>query len=287
MRGLLDFTRMTGDLVKAMRALPAADRRRHRRRVRRRGRDDRDRLRPAARHPARRRSRSCSRASAWPAATWALRDAAAHHRPGTRRRAAVHGPLDERARRASAWGFFNRLVRARGAGRGGAGRSPAELAAGPNFAHAMTKKMLDQEWDMSVDAAIEAEAQAQAICMQTQDFQRAYRAFVRRKNRPEFEGGFAHVDTSPATTCRRATQWPEFASRCPNGTTRGAERGLGLLDRRSQPAWDERPCVRADETLDVRGAAARASRDRARAGRGHGPGARQSRAAARLQRPDS
>ena len=51
----------------------------------------------------------------------------------------------------------------------------------------MTKKMLDQEWDMGVDAAIEAEAQAQAICMQTRDFERAYRAFV-EKRRPEFEG---------------------------------------------------------------------------------------------------
>ena len=51
----------------------------------------------------------------------------------------------------------------------------------------MTKKMLDQEWDMSVDAAIEAEAQAQAICMQTRDFERAYQAFV-EKRRPEFEG---------------------------------------------------------------------------------------------------
>ena len=61
------------------------------------------------------------------------------------------------------------------------------LAAGPNFAHAMTKKMLDQEWDMSVDEAIEAEAQAQAICMQTRDFERAYRAFV-AKQTPVFEG---------------------------------------------------------------------------------------------------
>jgi enoyl-CoA hydratase/carnithine racemase len=51
----------------------------------------------------------------------------------------------------------------------------------------MTKKMLDQEWDMSVDEAIEAEAQAQAICMQTRDFERAYRAFV-EKRRPQFEG---------------------------------------------------------------------------------------------------
>jgi enoyl-CoA hydratase/carnithine racemase len=84
------------------------------------------------------------------------------------------------------WGFFNRLVEPEALGEE-AGALAASLAAGPNFAHAMTKKMLDQEWDMSVDAAIEAEAQAQAICMQTRDFERAYRAFV-EKRRPEFEG---------------------------------------------------------------------------------------------------
>jgi enoyl-CoA hydratase/carnithine racemase len=84
------------------------------------------------------------------------------------------------------WGFFNRIVEPQALGEE-ARALAAELAAGPNFAHAMTKKMLDQEWDMSVDAAIEAEAQAQAICMQTQDFERAYRAFV-EKRRPEFEG---------------------------------------------------------------------------------------------------
>ncbi len=84
------------------------------------------------------------------------------------------------------WGFFNRLVEPEALG--SEARALAEsLAAGPNFAHAMTKKMLDQEWDMSVDAAIEAEAQAQAICMQTRDFERAYQAFV-EKRRPEFEG---------------------------------------------------------------------------------------------------
>jgi enoyl-CoA hydratase/carnithine racemase len=84
------------------------------------------------------------------------------------------------------WGFFNRLVEPEALGEEASGLA-ASLAAGPNFAHAMTKKMLDQEWDMSVDAAIEAEAQAQAICMQTRDFERAYRAFV-EKRRPEFEG---------------------------------------------------------------------------------------------------
>jgi enoyl-CoA hydratase/carnithine racemase len=67
------------------------------------------------------------------------------------------------------------------------GAEEAELAAGPNFAHAMTKTMLNQEWDMGLEEAIEAEAQAQAICMQTRDFERAYRAFL-DKRRPEFQG---------------------------------------------------------------------------------------------------
>lgn len=62
-----------------------------------------------------------------------------------------------------------------------------ELAAGPSFAHSMTKRTLHQEWNMSVDDAIEAEAQAQAICMQTADFERAYQAFV-EKRAPVFEG---------------------------------------------------------------------------------------------------
>jgi enoyl-CoA hydratase/carnithine racemase len=63
----------------------------------------------------------------------------------------------------------------------------AKLADGPTFAHAMTKKCLHQEWNMSIDEAIEAEAQAQAICMQTKDYGRAYRAFV-AKEKPVFEG---------------------------------------------------------------------------------------------------
>ena len=62
-----------------------------------------------------------------------------------------------------------------------------QLASGPNFAHAMTKNQLNLEWDMPLDEAIESEAQAQAICMQTSDFRRAYEAFVRRE-RPEFRG---------------------------------------------------------------------------------------------------
>ncbi len=87
---------------------------------------------------------------------------------------------------AERWGFFNRLC------------APeellaqtqalaAELAAGPIFAHGMTKKMLHQEWNMGIDEAIESEAQAQAICMATNDFHRAFHAFA-AKQKPQFEG---------------------------------------------------------------------------------------------------
>lgn len=84
------------------------------------------------------------------------------------------------------WGFYNRLC-------------PSEslmsetmvlarnLADGPTFAHAMTKTQLNSEWDMNLDAAIESEAQAQAICMQTKDFARAYHAFAEKRT-PRFEG---------------------------------------------------------------------------------------------------
>ena len=61
------------------------------------------------------------------------------------------------------------------------------LVVGPTFAHGMTKTMLHQEWAMTIDQAIEAEAQAQAICMQTQDFHRAFHAFA-AKQKPVFEG---------------------------------------------------------------------------------------------------
>jgi enoyl-CoA hydratase/carnithine racemase len=84
------------------------------------------------------------------------------------------------------WGFFNRLVAA-DALADEARTLAAQLVAGPNFAHAMTKTMLNQEWNMGLDQAIEAEAQAQAICMQGQDFHRAYHAFV-AKQKPVFEG---------------------------------------------------------------------------------------------------
>ena len=85
-----------------------------------------------------------------------------------------------------AWGFLNAL------------HDPAELlakvqqsardlAGGPTFAHGMTKTMLSQEWSMTIDQAIESEAQAQAICMQTNDFRRAYEAFA-AKQKPAFGG---------------------------------------------------------------------------------------------------
>lgn len=85
-----------------------------------------------------------------------------------------------------AWGFHNKVVPA-GALLTEAGALAAKIAAGPNFAHMMTKTMLAQEWSMSIEQAIEAEAQAQAICMQTADFERAYTAFV-AKEKPVFEG---------------------------------------------------------------------------------------------------
>lgn len=88
------------------------------------------------------------------------------------------------AEEAERWGFLNRLA---DPVEDAAAEFAARLASGPTFAHAMTKTMLDQEWDMSLPAAIEAEAQAQAICMQTQDFERAYHAFL-AKERPVFEG---------------------------------------------------------------------------------------------------
>jgi enoyl-CoA hydratase/carnithine racemase len=87
---------------------------------------------------------------------------------------------------AERWGFHNRLV-APDALLAEARSLARSLAAGPTFAHAMTKAMLHDEWDMGLDQAIEAEARAQAICMETEDFARAYRAFVERKT-PVFEG---------------------------------------------------------------------------------------------------
>lgn len=90
------------------------------------------------------------------------------------------------AEEGAAWGFYNRLVEADQLEADAIGLA-TQLADGPTFGHMMTKTMLGQEWSMSIEQAIEAEAQAQAICMQTQDFKRAYDAFV-AKEKPKFGG---------------------------------------------------------------------------------------------------
>jgi enoyl-CoA hydratase/carnithine racemase len=87
---------------------------------------------------------------------------------------------------AERWGFYNRLCEP-AAVLADAQALATSLADGPTFAHSMTKRCLHQEWNMGIDEAIEAEAQAQAICMQTRDYGRAYEAFV-SKAKPRFEG---------------------------------------------------------------------------------------------------
>jgi enoyl-CoA hydratase/carnithine racemase len=84
------------------------------------------------------------------------------------------------------WGFYNRLIEADQLVEQAVSFA-AQLAEGPGFAHMMTKTQLIQEWSMTIEQAVEAEAQAQAICMQTLDFGRAYTAFA-SKSRPVFEG---------------------------------------------------------------------------------------------------
>ena len=84
------------------------------------------------------------------------------------------------------WGFFNRLCTTETL-LGDASALARDIAAGPTFANGITKTMLHQEWAMTIEQAIEAEAQAQAICMLTEDFSRAYNAFV-AKSKPRFEG---------------------------------------------------------------------------------------------------
>ncbi len=87
---------------------------------------------------------------------------------------------------AERWGFFNKLCEPEQL-LADAKVLAQSIASGPTFAHAMTKRCLHREWSMGIDEAIEAEAQAQAICMQTRDFERAYQAFA-AKERPVFEG---------------------------------------------------------------------------------------------------
>ena len=170
MPDLLAFTRMTGDLVKAMRKCPqpiiaavdgvcagagailamASDLRLATPR-------GEDRVSVHAGRPGRRRHGR-------------LRDSAAHHRPGPRGGAAVHRPLDDGRRRATPGASTMRLHPARGAARRKALELARSLADGPWFAHGMTKTMLNQEWAMGIDEMIESEAQAQAICMATRRF---------------------------------------------------------------------------------------------------------------------
>lgn len=90
------------------------------------------------------------------------------------------------AQEGHAWGFFNAL-HPRAALMAEATRFARNIADGPWFAHAMTKTMLDQEWAMTIEQMLEAEAQAQAICMATGDFRRAFEAFA-AKAKPDFKG---------------------------------------------------------------------------------------------------
>lgn len=185
MKGLLDFTRMTGELIKAMRACPqpiiaAVD-------------------------------GICVGAGAMIALFCDVRLGSPQAKTAflfTRvglagcdmgacamlPRAIGHGRASEllftgrtmSAEEGEKWGFFNRLVEADKL-ESDAIALATSLANGPTFAHGMTKTMLNQEFSMELEQAIEAEALAQAVCMQTQDFRRAYEAFV-AKTKPVFEG---------------------------------------------------------------------------------------------------
>ena len=83
-----------------------------------------------------------------------------------------------------AWGFYNRLTDSVLAD---AQALAGQLATGPSFAHSVTKRQLDAEWHVPIETAIAMEAEAQAVCMETNDFRRAYEAFA-AKRKPEFEG---------------------------------------------------------------------------------------------------
>jgi enoyl-CoA hydratase/carnithine racemase len=84
------------------------------------------------------------------------------------------------------WGFYNSISLKEELAKA-ATKLAERLVEGPSFGHMMTKTMLAQEWSMSIEQAIEAEAQTQAICMQTGDFERAFKAFV-KKEKPVFKG---------------------------------------------------------------------------------------------------
>lgn len=185
MPGLLDFTRMTGDVVKAMRACPQP-------------------IVAAVEGIAAGAGAILAMASDMRLGTPDSKVAFLFTRVGLAGcdmgacailpRLIGHGRASELlytgramgAEEADRWGFYNRLCAAEDI-HGAALELARSLAAGPTFAHGITKTMLHQEWDMGLDEAIEAEAQAQAICMATQDFRRAYEAFA-AKRRPVFQG---------------------------------------------------------------------------------------------------
>jgi enoyl-CoA hydratase/carnithine racemase len=185
MSGLMRFTRMTGDLIKAMRACPQP-------------------IIAALDGVCAGAGAAIAMASDFRIATPSARTAFLFTRVGLAGcdmgacsilpRIVGHGRASDLlysgralgAEEGERWGFYTAIVPAEALAAEVAKRA-GDLAAGPTFAHAMTKRMLHQEWHLSVDEAIEAEAQAQAICMQTADFRRAYEAFVARRT-PVFEG---------------------------------------------------------------------------------------------------
>ncbi|HUF44847.1 MAG TPA: enoyl-CoA hydratase family protein [Aestuariivirgaceae bacterium] len=185
MKGLLAFTRMSGDLVKAMRACPQP-------------------IVAAVDGVCAGAGAILAMASDIRLGTPAAKVAFLFNRVGLAGcdmgacamlpRLIGHGRASELlftgrtmgAEEAERWGFFNRLVAPETLAEE-ARKAAAALAAGPAFANAMTKRMLHMEWDMGIDQAIEAEALAQSVCMQSKDFRRAFEAFAAKRT-PDFEG---------------------------------------------------------------------------------------------------
>jgi len=183
MPGLLDFTRMTGDLVKAMRACPQP-------------------IVAALDGVCAGAGAILAMASNMRIATPATKTAFLFTRVGLAGcdmgacailpRIIGQGRAAEllftgrtmSAEEGLAWGFHNRLAEDSLAEALALAKS---LAAGPTFAHSITKTQLDKEWAVSLETALEMEAQAQAICMATGDFRRAFEAFAAKRT-PEFEG---------------------------------------------------------------------------------------------------
>jgi len=184
-RGLIEFTRMTGDVVKAMRACPQP-------------------VIAAVDGVCAGAGAALAMASDLRLGTPRARTAFLFSRVGLAGcdmgacallpRLIGHGRAAEllfsgremSAAEGLAWGFFSRLIEPEALAREALALAQ-QIAHGPTIAHATTKRMLGVEWALSLDAAIDAEAEAQARCMQTEDFRRAYRAFAARST-PRFEG---------------------------------------------------------------------------------------------------